>query len=877
MNLEVAALSDAAMAQLLQVTAVALGAGIMVRLFARSRPHLAYLLWILVIVKCLTPPLAASRTSVFSWAWAEEEKSILESSPIRESESVLVPMENELRRKLQSQAEGVESNNTPAVKASHGTNPTDVLTLTMRTVCFSLWTLGTLFFVGYVGFKWLRFQRSVQLTSVPASATFLKHFTLLSARLGLRNAPRVLLSSQAIGPLSMGVFRPTIILPAELVDDRWKESLEPILVHELLHLRRGDVMVNHLQVVAQTLWWFHPLVWWANREARRERERCCDEAVLSQITISPAGYARTLLDVLDLRHRFSQSPLLPIASASDVNDQRLRHIMRPNTRFNRHTPKWCWLVLAVAAALCLPGAGLTRTAGMAGEPSTETKAPDTTDADSDPAANENREGDETESANQTREPEFSPRHHAAVEKLQELNASYGAWIDGETNEPRVDVGILRNWKGTAEDWKLLRDLDLVSILNVEVIPGEEEGLEVVADLEQLSTVNLMSPTSEALARIAGAKQLRLLLLTGNGQEKTKLGADDFEPLRGLTGLKSLAIQYLPVDDTALKSLAALSELERLHLVDLPITDAGIAALNSLSNLQDISLYTTSHGTELTSGVSGVGFAKLTSLPNLKKLWLGGPSLTDEGLAGISQLHGLEDLYLGNVPSISASGIGVLGSLSNLKKLSIWAPELELVGADVAPLSRLDSLRSIMLVGGITLDDAGATQISRLDQLRQIDIPTEHLTEQGILDLVQLPDLRALNLSNASVTQRTIEPLTQHDQLLDLNLAGTSITDEELANFSNFKRLVRLNLSNTAITDSGAERLHSLNTLRSLNLTNTKLTKKCVERLESALTNLENFSHDFLPEVPAVPSGVTGQLLDSHGVEGSIEQAVLAED
>ena len=59
-----------------------------------------------------------------------------------------------------------------------------------------------------------------------------------------------------------------------------------------------DNLFGIMQSLAQMLWWFHPLVWLANRQANRAVERCCDEEVVAGLQCAPADYARCLLDVL---------------------------------------------------------------------------------------------------------------------------------------------------------------------------------------------------------------------------------------------------------------------------------------------------------------------------------------------------------------------------------------------------------------------------------------------------------------------------------------------------------------------------------------------------------------------------------------------------
>ncbi len=67
------------------------------------------------------------------------------------------------------------------------------------------------------------------------------------------------------------------------------------MAHELTHVRRRDGFVGLLQVISQAIWWFHPLVWFANRKLSYERERCCDEEVIAELAYEPRRYGRSLL------------------------------------------------------------------------------------------------------------------------------------------------------------------------------------------------------------------------------------------------------------------------------------------------------------------------------------------------------------------------------------------------------------------------------------------------------------------------------------------------------------------------------------------------------------------------------------------------------
>ena len=180
----------------------------------------------------------------------------------------------------------------------------------------------------------------------------------VAERLGIRRRVRLLVTSRSVGPAVFGVFRPVIVLPKRVLDGRGSDQVETILAHELLHLRRGDTLVGLLQVMVQAVWWFHPLVWWANRQIVRERERCCDDEVVSSLRCEPSDYAQTLLDVLKSTRRVPAIPGVPGIRRVELTTRRLEHIMTGGRRHYRN-PKLHWLLLFVRVAVFVPGAALT--------------------------------------------------------------------------------------------------------------------------------------------------------------------------------------------------------------------------------------------------------------------------------------------------------------------------------------------------------------------------------------------------------------------------------------------------------------------------------------------------------------------------------------
>ncbi|HOX59575.1 MAG TPA: M56 family metallopeptidase [Candidatus Paceibacterota bacterium] len=113
-------------------------------------------------------------------------------------------------------------------------------------------------------------------------------------------AGRVKLVDRLQSPAVCGLFRPVILLPRALAERLPPAQLRAVLLHEVIHLRRGDVWVNCLQTLLQIVYWWHPLLWVANARIRRVREEAVDDAVMLALSEEAESYAPTLLEVAKL-------------------------------------------------------------------------------------------------------------------------------------------------------------------------------------------------------------------------------------------------------------------------------------------------------------------------------------------------------------------------------------------------------------------------------------------------------------------------------------------------------------------------------------------------------------------------------------------------
>ncbi|HET6361416.1 MAG TPA: HEAT repeat domain-containing protein [Gemmatimonadota bacterium] len=206
----------------------------------------------------------------------------------------------------------------------------------------------------FVGMVWMwRLARRAQPLSGPQWVLPLGRVT---ERLDLRTAVRVVRSDAAAMPVTCGVLRPAVVLPEE--SKEWtEERREAVLLHELAHVRRGDLATHLVAWIACALYWFHPLAWIAARRLRHESERACDDLVLGAGTRA-SEYAAHLLDIVRAAGR-SNAPAaaVPMAQRSSF-EGRLLAILEPGVARHAMTARRKAALAAGLALVVLPLAAM---------------------------------------------------------------------------------------------------------------------------------------------------------------------------------------------------------------------------------------------------------------------------------------------------------------------------------------------------------------------------------------------------------------------------------------------------------------------------------------------------------------------------------------
>lgn len=179
--------------------------------------------------------------------------------------------------------------------------------------------------------------RNIKLAERPLQLKLLD----LAKKLELKKKVRLFESSAIAVPMVIGYMRPVILLPASTLMGLSVNQLEIILAHELAHIRRHDLLINSLQHIAETLFFYHPAVWWISKQIRIEREYCCDDLALKLSDSSTTDYAATLAQLESLR----QQPQFIMAANNGSLLNRISRLLEPEFKKQQASNVWAFLTI----------------------------------------------------------------------------------------------------------------------------------------------------------------------------------------------------------------------------------------------------------------------------------------------------------------------------------------------------------------------------------------------------------------------------------------------------------------------------------------------------------------------------------------------------
>ncbi len=227
----------------------------------------------------------------------------------------------------------------------------------LSALAFWAWLLG----VAFLSLRFLRNElrtgRAVRAARPLQEGELGVDLATLRARAGVRRRVRFLESDAVTTPAAGGLLRPYVLVPPGLAASLPGPQLTFVLMHELAHIRRGDLAVAAVQRLVQILWFFHPAVWLASRLVEQHRELACDQDALARSGATRRECGAAFLSVVAWVNGRQVEPTATLAmfDPNRVLKRRLMQILTANRP--GHASRWLGAAyLAFAAAITLPSA-----------------------------------------------------------------------------------------------------------------------------------------------------------------------------------------------------------------------------------------------------------------------------------------------------------------------------------------------------------------------------------------------------------------------------------------------------------------------------------------------------------------------------------------
>lgn len=249
-------------------------------------PQIRYMLWVLVFIKLLIPPSFYLPTAVVPEMFPDTRNYISQQWEKR------FPNPN-IPASTSSAAKVTNRENAEAIPIASAGTPEVI----PQAWLLWIWISGILLFLIFLSIRisrlraWHREQKEHR--AIPP--WFHDLMVETGQRLKLERLPAIVFNDKAVTPAVYGVFRPVLLLPTDYLKKNDRQEARHVLLHEMCHLKRGDLWLHGVTLLLQIFYWFNPLLILAMRQIRHVREICCDSTLSRYLREETELYRNTLV------------------------------------------------------------------------------------------------------------------------------------------------------------------------------------------------------------------------------------------------------------------------------------------------------------------------------------------------------------------------------------------------------------------------------------------------------------------------------------------------------------------------------------------------------------------------------------------------------
>jgi beta-lactamase regulating signal transducer with metallopeptidase domain len=310
-------------------------------------PMLVHMLWIVVLLKLITPPMAT-----FPWRFTNRMPIVFTpTEPVANDDETPSAPTGQFAIPIAEAALDIEPQKT--VIATEPIVPDRREGISWPLPVAAAWLAGSAVFLVVSATRLAQFHRALADTR-PAPDEIQQLASKLAARFGVSSRFRLRVTEGRVSPLVWPIGRPTILMPRVLLSELPRDELQTLMAHELAHVRRKDHWLRWLELVVTTLFWWHPVVWWARASLQRAEEEACDAWVVSALPGLAPLYASALFKAVQFASESCPTaPAVASALGSSGNIvERIENIM--NAKWTTRISLPARLFVVVTALTILP-------------------------------------------------------------------------------------------------------------------------------------------------------------------------------------------------------------------------------------------------------------------------------------------------------------------------------------------------------------------------------------------------------------------------------------------------------------------------------------------------------------------------------------------
>ncbi|WP_461207154.1 M56 family metallopeptidase [Clostridium sp. DL1XJH146] len=302
-----------------------------------------YYIWVLLIIRLIIPYAPESSFSIFNMV-----SPIMQNSEVSEDNSGNFDVAT--LDSIKGEAEFTSNENITLNNSSQQNIRNNDLSTTIKkdnifnyNVLSIVWLIGVMFISLYFLLVNLKLYFEISKNSLCRENEIIKNFNNCKFEMNIKGNVEIIHYEKINSPCVFGFIRPKLLLPHNILSELSYVEMRYVLLHELSHKKRKDILINYMEMFARVIHWFNPLIWFSLNKMQEDCEIACDAYVLSHIkSVEHKNYGETIINLVNRISFRSWNPsITPMANNKSGIKRRIKMIA------NFKKKSWKWSVVAL--------------------------------------------------------------------------------------------------------------------------------------------------------------------------------------------------------------------------------------------------------------------------------------------------------------------------------------------------------------------------------------------------------------------------------------------------------------------------------------------------------------------------------------------------